>query len=98
MVFQTRGRRLLALSGPALVVSLPAWAQAGESRREHIARVVELLERWAQALAASENTGGSRAATLDHVAPASGDPKGTVPGCFCELKARMVPNPLSFRL
>jgi hypothetical protein len=33
------------------------------------------LARWAQALAASENTGGSRDATLDHVAPASVDPK-----------------------
>jgi hypothetical protein len=32
------------------------------------------LVGWAQALAASENTGGSREATLDQVAPASGDP------------------------
>lgn len=28
-------------------VVLPAWAQASEKRREHIARVVALLDRWA---------------------------------------------------
>jgi 2-amino-4-hydroxy-6-hydroxymethyldihydropteridine diphosphokinase len=30
---------------------LPSWAQAGEKRRAHIARVTALLERWAPAVA-----------------------------------------------
>jgi HD superfamily phosphohydrolase YqeK len=34
-------------------VELPSWAQAGEKRRAHIARVVALLDRWAAEMALS---------------------------------------------
>jgi HD superfamily phosphohydrolase YqeK len=43
-------------------VSLPAWAVATPKRREHIARVTALLDRWATALAVSAT---ERAAWLD---------------------------------
>ncbi len=33
---------------------LPDWARAGESRRAHIARVAELMDRWAHALDLSD--------------------------------------------
>jgi 2-amino-4-hydroxy-6-hydroxymethyldihydropteridine diphosphokinase len=35
--------------------ALPSWAQAGEKRRAHIARVTALLERWAPAVARDED-------------------------------------------
>ena len=47
------------MTGPAPGVSLPAWAQAGESRREHIARGVELLEVWARSLTVSPREAAS---------------------------------------
>jgi 2-amino-4-hydroxy-6-hydroxymethyldihydropteridine diphosphokinase len=38
------------VADPAVSLELPAWAQVGESRRAHIARVTALLESWAAAM------------------------------------------------
>ena len=32
-------------------ITLPAWAQVGEKRRAHIARVTALLDGWAESIA-----------------------------------------------
>jgi HD superfamily phosphohydrolase YqeK len=39
------------VSAPPALITLPDWAQATEARRAHIARVVELVDQWARALA-----------------------------------------------
>lgn len=45
-----RPRRLSRRERAAREFELPAWAQVGRRRREHIERVVELLEDWAVAM------------------------------------------------
>jgi 2-amino-4-hydroxy-6-hydroxymethyldihydropteridine diphosphokinase len=39
----------------AALIELPAWSQAGEKRRAHIARVVTLLMSWADAMAIGDS-------------------------------------------
>ena len=57
-----------ARPGPTLLIGTdPAVGLTTEQVSELVA--------WAQELAVSENTGGSREATLDQVTPASGEPK-----------------------
>jgi HD superfamily phosphohydrolase YqeK len=45
-----RPRRLSRRERSAREFGLPAWAQVGRRRREHIERVVALLEEWAEAM------------------------------------------------
>jgi len=52
---------------PTAPVVLPPWAQVGERRREHIERVVRLLEHWAIEMDLSDDeASGWRAAGLLH--------------------------------
>lgn len=48
-------------------ITLPSWAQVGEKRRKHIARVVALLDEWAEAMRlSSDERDAWRAAGIHH--------------------------------
>jgi HD superfamily phosphohydrolase YqeK len=76
---------------------LPAWAEAGEKRREHIARVAKLMREWAKALRLPERDVVSwTAAAWLHDALRDADPeelRPLVPEPFRELKGKVLHGP-----
>jgi HD superfamily phosphohydrolase YqeK len=77
--------------------ALPDWAEMGEARREHVARVVDLLEEWADVLTLGEPERTRwRAAGWLHDALRDADPdrlrEGLSPG-FRELPPLLLHGP-----
>lgn len=81
---------------------LPAWAEAGAARREHMARVAELLGTWAEALGLSEAERQEwRALGYLHDALRDADPeqlRGMVPPEYRELPGPLLHGPAAAEL
>ena len=76
---------------------LPAWAEATDARRSHIARVAALMEEWARALALPEaDVGRWRAAGVLHDALRDADPeelRGELPPELRDVPPSLVHGP-----
>jgi HD superfamily phosphohydrolase YqeK len=76
---------------------LPAWAQVGERRRAHIARVAALMDEWAGALSLPPDERARwRAAAWLHDSLRDADPEGlrpAVPEAFRELPGKLLHGP-----
>lgn len=85
------------LVGAAASGRLPDWAEAGPERREHIARVAELLDAWAeQAGLSEEDRGRWRAAGYLHDALRDAAPRSLEPlvsGDLADLPGSLLHGP-----